>query len=1165
MMRALRWVSLALATSLLGAGAAPAACPELLSRWGYGPSRAVATTPTHVLYGSGTVLVVLDPSPGGGAVVAELELPGVIEDIAVAGGRAYVAASDAGLRIVDVSTPSAPVELGGLDTEVALGVAVSGNLAYVADSFAGVRIVDVANPAAPAQIARYNPPGYDGALKVAVAGTVAYLAVGNAGLVVLDVANPYVPAPLATYDTPGIVWSVALSGGRAFVATGGEGLRIIDVSKPAVPQELGSIDPGGQAYDVAVAGTRAYVANGGGGLLAVDVSNPASPVALGSTFAGRNVHRVALAGSTAFVATEAEGVLAADIGGAGAPLPLPAPDGPAYATSESVALTGSLAVVAQGDAGVRVFDLTNPAAPLLRGAVGGFGYADSVLIAGARAVALSYSKLAMIDISDPDAPQVAGTTAIPGEAWQGAAMGDHVLVAAGPAGLVVVDVSDPAHPQVVATLDTPGTAEGVAVIGNLAVIADTNGGVRVVDVTNPTAPVEVGALPGLDQARGVAVAGSHVVVAAGGDGLRVLDISAPASPVEVGALDLPASGIFAVAVSGGHAFVDSGELRVISLADPAHPGVVGVFSLPEGVLELAAAGPRVVTVQGAAGLSVFDAGGCSLAPVPELAVYDGSTLLIDGQTAPIVLGTTVAGAGGPPRVTLDVFNEGSAALAVTSVVAPVGFTVESALPVVLGPLEGTTITLALDTTRTGSHSGTVTIASDDADESPFTFVVSGTVTPAPPRRFDFGTAGSPVEPGYQRVTHATGYTPAKGYGWRGGAIASRDRGAGTALARDFNFTPEGTFAVDLPVGWWDVSITAGDPAHAHDAMGIFIEGTLMATWTTAAAQFRSGTFLAHVGDGQLTVALQDLGGGDTAVVVNSLGATPLLPLRFDLGTASSPVASGHTRVTHLSAYSPATGFGWTAGTIGSRDRGSGGDAGRDFNYTPAGTFVVDVPNGTYDVAVTLGDASFAHDQVGVYLEGALVDTVTTAAGTWHSATYAAAVADGQLTAAFGDLGGAYPNAAVCSVEVLPRARRFDFGTASSPLEPGYQRVAHTSAYGAAAGFGWVAGTVGSRDRGIGSARDRDLNYTGAATFAVDLANGDYSVTAWLGDTRYEHDMAAVDAEGVRLGAVTNPAGQLVPLTRVFLLRDGQLTLLLQDLGGSDPYAAITALEVEPLY
>ncbi len=43
-------------------------------------------------------------------------LPGIVKDVVVVGNYAYVADGNAGLRIIDVSLPSAPIEVGFYDT-----------------------------------------------------------------------------------------------------------------------------------------------------------------------------------------------------------------------------------------------------------------------------------------------------------------------------------------------------------------------------------------------------------------------------------------------------------------------------------------------------------------------------------------------------------------------------------------------------------------------------------------------------------------------------------------------------------------------------------------------------------------------------------------------------------------------------------------------------------------------------------------------------------------------------------------------------------------------------------------------------------------------------------------------------------------------------------------
>ena len=125
-------------------------CPELVGRWPYGPTEAVAISGNYAYFGSGTVLQIANVSvQATPQLVGEVVLPGVVRGVAVSGGYAYVADSYSGLRVIDVSTPAAPVEVGFYVTPGnAFGVAVSGDHAYVADGDAGLRVIDVSTPSA---------------------------------------------------------------------------------------------------------------------------------------------------------------------------------------------------------------------------------------------------------------------------------------------------------------------------------------------------------------------------------------------------------------------------------------------------------------------------------------------------------------------------------------------------------------------------------------------------------------------------------------------------------------------------------------------------------------------------------------------------------------------------------------------------------------------------------------------------------------------------------------------------------------------------------------------------------------------------------------------------------------------------------------------------------
>jgi fibronectin type 3 domain-containing protein len=177
-----------------------------------------------------------------------------------------------------------------------------------------------------------------------------------------------------------------------------------------------------------------------------------------------------------------------------------------------------------------------------------------------------------------------------------------------------------------------------------------------------------------------------------------------------------------------------------------------------------------------------------------------------------------------------------------------------------------------------------------------------------------------------------------------------------------------------------------------------------------------------------------------------------------------------------------------------------------------------------------------------------------------------AVYDGTQSVSVAATASVYtPGSATIQVtdnEPQPFSAHFDFGTSNSPLEAGYTRVTETTKYNAGLTYGWQSGTISSRDRGTGSNLDRDLNFTSNGTFAVDLPNGRYQVDMILGDTGpYWHDNMGIYLEGIQKDGVSTASGQVVRRSYTVDVLDGQLNLLLKDLGGTDPNVTIEALDI----
>jgi len=303
--------------------------------------------------------------------------------------------------------------------------------------------------------------------------------------------------------------------------------------------------------------------------------------------------------------------------------------------------------------------------------------------------------------------------------------------------------------------------------------------------------------------------------------------------------------------------------------------------------------------------------------------------------------------------------------------------------------------------------------------------------------YDFGTTSSPLAAGAFRVADTKTYNPllpiaGSDYGWApNGSVAptivATDTGIGPALTEDNHLLTYGTFYMEVPNGNYSVTVGLGDASgKAHNNIRVYVQGTYAdLVSTTVAVPLVQKTYSTVVTDGRLRVGFDDFdANGSTSapadVCVTHISLQKSTDLQFDFGTSSSPVMAQYIGVNNATTYNLTQGYGWTQGTITSFNTGTGTAMQKDSNRTNDGTFVVDVPRGTYDVTVTMGEYRQVFSGIGVYLEGTQVDTVNIVPSgvpfSWlYNKTYTAVdVADGQLTLR---LTGAGPYATISGLAI----------------------------------------------------------------------------------------------------------------------------------------------------
>ena len=162
--------------------------------------------------------------------------------------------------MIDISNPSAPIEVAVSDTILAYDVAITEMYAYVASGENGLRIFDIADPTMPIVKGIYDSPG--SVNSVAVAGTLAVVADWDDGLRIVDINDAEAPHEIGYWDeVPGRAIGVSVTGNNAIVSYGADGFYVIDFSSPSIPFVVGYYDTPGTTQSVECAGGFAYVAD----------------------------------------------------------------------------------------------------------------------------------------------------------------------------------------------------------------------------------------------------------------------------------------------------------------------------------------------------------------------------------------------------------------------------------------------------------------------------------------------------------------------------------------------------------------------------------------------------------------------------------------------------------------------------------------------------------------------------------------------------------------------------------------------------------------------------------------------------------------------------------------------------------------------------------------
>ena len=518
---------------------------------------------------------------------------GDARDVAVKGEYAFVADGSNGIKVIDINDPNRPFIAGSRYTSNALAIITAGNYVFVADGEKGVKVLDISSPKNPLRVATLAASD---ARSIRLEGNLLYIADAVEGLIVIDVADPENPQLKSRFRTSGAL-DLDIEGTLLCLALGENGIKILDISDREKIVLIASYDTN-FAAGVDLSKSFAFVADGEAGLKVIDISNPAHPVQF-ETFEAEDARGITVRENYVFLA-DASGLLRIRILIQGNSFQVASyeTDGRAY----SVTIAGNSAYIADHQQGVKLVDVSDPAALSNETPAAAFktDFAEAIAIKGNLAFVADGK--GGVKIIDKALNNLIGVFETPGHSYDIVVQDDKAYVAMGSEGLVILDVKDPEKPLALGSFPS-WAARDLALQDSLVYLADSSRGLLVIDISEPDGPVEIGGNEQL-RAHSLKLQGDYAF-AAGSDGFVVLDISDPSAPRIVSTYESDYAED--IALQGNYAYLAEGVrgLTVFDISNPEHPVVVsacdtvyavGVEVKGEYALVVDSAGLKVVHI-----------------------------------------------------------------------------------------------------------------------------------------------------------------------------------------------------------------------------------------------------------------------------------------------------------------------------------------------------------------------------------------------------------------------------------------------------------------------------------------------------------------------------------------------------------------------------------------
>jgi len=471
-----------------------------------------------------------------------------VSDFVFVEDYAIVATNTTGLRIVDISDPENPHEVGKVDENISTEkLYQEGNWLFVDGSRNSFSVFDISNPA---EIELLAEIPLREVTAIAVRDSIAFVGqqVGMPfarGLRILNIRDLENPISLGFYDLNEGPNDIAISGEIVYLSVRGSGFYIIDVSNLSEPRLLSHIEIAGRnTRSVKLVGNIAYLICASFGLYLIDIEDPENPEII-SHFDAWTLDVVSNDTIT-YVATR-PGIQLLDVSDPQNLRELGFCE--SGGSDNRIYYREGLVITGNEDSKLKFFDVSDPNEPSLINSMQNNEYVTNVEVSDNTAFILSstmgdpLSKLMTVDIQDIENPVLAGTLNLEDlQVFEHNFLNvqdDYVYITSFEEnGMQIIDAHDRDNPEYVGSHFEGGRLFQPVFEGNNAYISQGNSQALKIDISDPENPIILDTIQFPGRRVTIESVNENIAVTFNDDPVGIWDIEDVNSPELLSTIDL---------------------------------------------------------------------------------------------------------------------------------------------------------------------------------------------------------------------------------------------------------------------------------------------------------------------------------------------------------------------------------------------------------------------------------------------------------------------------------------------------------------------------------------------------------------------------------------------------------------------------------------------------